>query len=108
MDRGVAIRGQVGYRDLAGFGRRFIDVSPEDPAADVLYQLGALDGIARSVGGRVALSPHGALYNAVVHHEAGCSCRWGCARVCRDTAPLVGLPGSVVLSRLLSQVTGRP
>ena len=38
--RGVRIGAQVGYRDLAGFGRRFIDVSPEDLAADVIYQIG--------------------------------------------------------------------
>ncbi len=68
--RGVAIGAQVGYRDLAGFGRRFIDVAPEDLYADVLYQLAALDGIARTVGGGVAyVKPHGALYNAAVHHE---------------------------------------
>jgi len=48
--RGVRIGAQVGYRDLAGFGRRFIDVSPKDLTADVIYQIGALDGLAR-VGG---------------------------------------------------------
>ena len=69
--RGVAIGAQVGYRDLAGFGRRFVDVSAEDLYADVLYQLAALDGIARTVGSAVTyVKPHGALYNAVVHHEA--------------------------------------
>ncbi|MGB9377363.1 MAG: LamB/YcsF family protein, partial [Mycobacteriales bacterium] len=50
----VAIGAQVGYRDLAGFGRRFIDVEPTDLYADVLYQIGALDGIARSAGGAVS------------------------------------------------------
>ena len=68
--RGVAIGAQVGYRDLAGFGRRFVDVSADDLYADVLYQLAALDGIARTVGSAVTyVKPHGALYNAVVHHE---------------------------------------
>ncbi|RIJ67049.1 LamB/YcsF family protein [Nakamurella silvestris] len=67
---GVAIGAQVSYRDLAGFGRRFIDVEPADLTADVLYQIGALDGLARSVGGSVSyVKPHGALYNTVVHHE---------------------------------------
>src|SRR4051794_41374946 len=68
---GVAIGAQVSYRDLAGFGRRFVDVAPAELTDDVLYQLAALDGIARACGGRVGyLKPHGALYNAVVTHEA--------------------------------------
>src|SRR5829696_2244399 len=63
---GVAVGAQVSYRDLAGFGRRFIDVAPGELADDVLYQLAALDGIARTSGGRVVyVKPHGALYNAV-------------------------------------------
>jgi UPF0271 protein len=71
VGRGVAIGAQVGYRDLAGFGRRFVDVAPDDLYADVLYQLSALDGIARSCGGAVGyVKPHGALYHAVTRHEA--------------------------------------
>lgn len=63
--RDVVLGAQVGYRDLAGFGRRFVEVSRRDLTADVLYQVGALDGMARSVGGRVAyVKPHGALYHA--------------------------------------------
>ena len=63
----MAIGAQVSYRDLAGFGRRFIDVAPAELTDDVLYQLAALDGMARTAGGRVTyLKPHGALYNAVV------------------------------------------
>jgi UPF0271 protein len=95
---GVAIGAQVSYRDLAGFGRRFIDVAPDELADDVLYQLAALDGIARAEGGRVRyVKPHGALYNAAVHHE-------GQARAVVDavvahdrTLPVLGLPGSALL-----------
>ena len=46
-ERGVAIGAQVGYRDLAGFGRRRMDIAAADLTADVLYQLGALDAFAR-------------------------------------------------------------
>ncbi len=42
------IGAQVGYPDLAGFGRRFIDMSPDDLTAAVIYQIGALDGLARA------------------------------------------------------------
>jgi 5-oxoprolinase (ATP-hydrolysing) subunit A len=68
--RGIAIGAHVAYRDLPGFGRRFIDVAPDELTADVLYQLGALEGFARAAGARVRyVKPHGALYNTIVHHE---------------------------------------
>jgi 5-oxoprolinase (ATP-hydrolysing) subunit A len=64
--RGVAIGAHVGYRDLAGFGRRYVDYSATELADAVLYQLAALDGIARSAGSSVGyVKPHGALYHAV-------------------------------------------
>src|SRR5918995_758123 len=69
-ETGVAIGAQVGYRDLAGFGRRFIDMEPDALTADVIYQIGALEAFARVAGSRVRyVKPHGALYNAIVHHE---------------------------------------
>ena len=62
--RGVVVGAQVSYPDLVGFGRRDMDLAPEQVTADVLYQLGALAGIARAAGTAVAyLKPHGALYN---------------------------------------------
>jgi UPF0271 protein len=63
-ERGVSIGAQVSYRDLAGFGRRRMDVPHDELAADVMYQLGALDACARAAGSRVRyVKPHGALYN---------------------------------------------
>lgn len=63
--RGVVVGAQVSYRDLAGFGRRYIAYERAELTADVLYQLAALDGIARTAGTRVAyVKPHGALYHA--------------------------------------------
>ena len=60
----VAVGAQVSYRDLAGFGRREMTVEPEELAADVLYQMGALDGLCRTVGTAVRyVKPHGALYH---------------------------------------------
>ncbi|MDP9240795.1 MAG: LamB/YcsF family protein [Actinomycetota bacterium] len=65
--RGVTIGAQVGYRDLAGFGRRAIEIAPADLTAEVIYQIGALDAFARVAGDRVRyVKPHGALYNAAV------------------------------------------
>jgi UPF0271 protein len=97
-ERGVVIGAQVGYRDLAGFGRRFIDVEPEDLTNDVLYQLGALESFARVAGTRVRyLKPHGALYNAIVHHQAQAEAVADAVLRYDPTLPVLGLPGSVWL-----------
>ncbi|MDF8264375.1 LamB/YcsF family protein [Luteipulveratus flavus] len=97
---GVAIGAQVGYHDLAGFGRRFIDVDPDDLYADVVYQIGALDGIARTCGSRVRyVKPHGALYNTVVTHEEQAQAVVRAVHDLDPTLPLLGLPGSALLAR---------
>lgn len=97
-ERGVAIGAQVSYRDLAGFGRRFLDVDPAVLADEVLYQVGALDACARAGGGRVGyVKPHGALYNAAVHHEAQAAAVVAGVRAFGDL-PVLGLPGSVLLA----------
>ena len=67
---GITIGAHVGYRDLAGFGRRFVDCSATELVDDVLYQMGALQAMARSAGGEIRyVKPHGALYHAMVDHE---------------------------------------
>ncbi|MBV4535903.1 MULTISPECIES: LamB/YcsF family protein [Pseudomonas] len=66
--RGVAIGAHVAYPDLVGFGRRNMDIPAEQLRADVIYQIGALMGLARSAGTRVSyVKPHGALYNTIAH-----------------------------------------
>lgn len=98
--QGVVIGAQVGYRDLAGFGRRFIDVAPDELEADVLYQLSALSGIAVAAGGAVAyLKPHGALYHAVNSHEAQADAVIA-AVVAFGGLPVLGLAGSSFLDRV--------
>ncbi len=95
---GVVVGAQVAYRDLAGFGRRFVDATVEELRADLIYQIGALDGICRSVGTRVAyVKPHGALYNTVVHHQAHASAVVAAVTAYDATLPVMGLPGSEVL-----------
>lgn len=97
-ERGVVVGAQVGYRDLAGFGRRFVDMDPGELADDVVYQLGALDGMCRVAGTAVRyLKPHGALYNAVVHHTAQAQAVVDAVRAYDPTLPVLGLPGSELL-----------
>ena len=104
---GVAIGAQVGYGDLPGFGRRFIDVEPDALTADVVYQLGALDAFARIAGDRVRyVKPHGALYNAIVHHEQQAAAVVRAVTDYDPRLPVVGLPGSVWLR--LAREAGLP
>ena len=94
----VAIGAQVGYRDLAGFGRRFIDVEPNVLTQDVIYQIGALDAFARVAGSRVRyVKPHGALYNAIVNHEEQAAAVVQAVIDLDPSMSLMGLPGSAVL-----------
>ncbi|MGY1633588.1 LamB/YcsF family protein [Geodermatophilus sp. SYSU D01186] len=98
VEAGVAIGAQVSYRDLAGFGRRFMDVEPDELTADVLYQLGALEAFARVAGGRVRyVKPHGALYNAIVRHEEQAAAVVRAVVEYDRTLPVLGLPGSAWL-----------
>ncbi len=95
---GVAIGAQVGYRDLPGFGRRFIDIEPEALRDDVIYQIGALDAFARVAGSKVRyVKPHGALYNAIVHHEEQAAAVVEAVCDYDGTLPVLGLPGSAWL-----------
>jgi UPF0271 protein len=94
-ERGVVVGAQVGYHDLAGFGRRFVDVAPDELTNDVLYQVGALEAFARVAGTRVAyVKPHGALYNTIVHHEAQAAAVVEAVRRYDPSLPVLGLPGS--------------
>jgi UPF0271 protein len=96
---GVKIGAQVSYRDLAGFGRRFIDADPVELADEVLYQIGALDACARAAGTEVVyVKPHGALYNATVHHEKQAEAVVNGTKAFKDL-PILGLPGSQLLEK---------
>ena len=96
-ERGVVIGAQVGYRDLAGFGRRRIDVDPAELEAEVLYQLGALDGCARPAGTRVRyVKPHGALYSTAADDPAQAGALARAVAAYDRRLPLLGLPGSAL------------
>lgn len=94
-ERGVRIGAQVSYRDLAGFGRRFIDVAPEDLVADVVYQIGALQAIAHAAGSAVSyVKPHGALYNAIVTNREQAAAVAEAVGLVEAGLPVLGMTGS--------------
>ncbi|MHA7291584.1 LamB/YcsF family protein [Arthrobacter sp. MDT3-24] len=94
----VTVGAHVGYRDLAGFGRRSLDMSFDELFGDVLYQLGALDGVAHAVGASVDyVKPHGALYNRLVHDAEQASAVVAAIQAYDPGLPILGLPGSQLL-----------
>lgn len=96
-ERGVRIGAQVSYRDLAGFGRRSMDVPADELAAEVAYQIGALEVFARAAGTRVSyVKPHGALYNRVVHDEQQAEAVVEGVMLTGERLPLLGPPGSTL------------
>jgi 5-oxoprolinase (ATP-hydrolysing) subunit A len=64
QSHGVSIGAHPSYPDLAGFGRRRMDLTPQEVYDCILYQIGALSGFVRAAGVRLNhVKPHGALYN---------------------------------------------
>ena len=93
--RGVRIGAQVSYRDLAGFGRRYIDITPEDLTADVMYQIGALSALATAAGSSVSyVKPHGALYNTIVTDRDQAAAVAQAVHAVDASLPVLGLAGS--------------
>ncbi|MGX1767751.1 LamB/YcsF family protein [Dietzia sp. NPDC055343] len=101
--RGVALGAHPSYRDGANFGRVAQDLSREEVARLVQFQLEELDMAARRHGTRVRyLKPHGALYNRIVHDaEQAAGVMDAVLRYAElareEPLPVLGLPGSVVL-----------
>ncbi|MBW8737554.1 MAG: LamB/YcsF family protein [Streptomyces turgidiscabies] len=105
--RGVRIGAQVSYRDLAGFGRRAMDVPPDELAAEVAYQIGALEVFARAAGTRVSyVKPHGALYNRAMHDAEQAAAVIDGVLLAGKGLAVLGLPGSRLLE--LAGAAGLP
>jgi len=94
-ENGVVVGAHVGYRDLYGFGRRNIDVSASDLTADVIYQIGALQGLAAAAGTVVRyVKPHGALYNTIAHDRRQADAVIAAVKAVDAKLPLMALAGS--------------
>jgi UPF0271 protein len=95
---GVTVGAHPGYPDLQGFGRRVLEMTPEEVEAMVLYQIGALAGFAKAHGVElVHVKPHGALYNqAAKDRPLADAIARAVSRMSRGLV-LVGLAGSLLL-----------
>lgn len=67
---GVAVGAHIGLPDKQGFGRRMMDITPEELRADTVYQIAAIDGVSRMYGIKLQhVKPHGILYRMVSENE---------------------------------------
>ncbi|HEY2376756.1 MAG TPA: 5-oxoprolinase subunit PxpA [Gemmatimonadaceae bacterium] len=98
LEHGVAIGAHPGLPDLVGFGRRAMQVTPQEVYDLVIYQVGALWGFVRAAGAALRhVKPHGALYNMAVAQPPLAD---AIARAVHDVDSrliLFGLAGSVML-----------
>ncbi|ROP60623.1 LamB/YcsF family protein [Curtobacterium sp. PhB115] len=96
--RGVSVGAHVAYRDLAGFGRRLVHVTPDELYADVVHQLGALVAAARVAGTAVTyVKPHGALYNTACADPVQADVVVRAVADVDPTLAVLALPGSELL-----------
>ena len=99
LEKGVKIGAHPGLQDLIGFGRRNINISPQEAYDIVLYQIGALNGFLQAEGGRMQhVKPHGALYNmAAKNKELALAIAEAVYKINSDLI-LFGLSGSELIS----------
>ncbi len=94
FERGVQVGAHPGYPDLVGFGRRQMKLSALECYDNAVYQIGALAGFARALGGRLShVKAHGMLYNTA---ERDAELADALARAVRDvdaSLVLFGMPG---------------
>jgi UPF0271 protein len=92
---GCTIGAHPSYPDIAGFGLRYMDLTPGEIHAIVQYQLGALDGFLRMEGMALHhVKCHGALYNRAVKDEVVAKALAESVAAYRSDLPLYGFPGS--------------
>ena len=107
LRHGVAIGAHPGFDDREGFGRRPMQMGPNEVIDLILYQLGALDAIARAEGAALRhVKPHGALYNQAEADEALTLAIIAGIRAFDPTLRLVGRAGSAM--QRAAQAGGHP
>ena len=104
VEKGVSIGAHVSYPDRVGFGRRDMDVTSAELIADVIYQIGALKGVAAAAGVTVGyVKPHGALYNRIAHDPKQGQAVIDGIKAIDPSLVLMGLAGAPILD-LAAQV----
>ncbi|PYZ96187.1 lactam utilization protein LamB [Alteribacter lacisalsi] len=92
---GTGLGAHPGLPDLGGFGRRYIEVEPEDVYNMVVYQIGALNAFVQLEGERLQhVKPHGALFNMAAKNRVTADAIARAVRDVDDSLILFGLAGS--------------
>lgn len=69
-EQGVMVGAHPGYPDLLGFGRRKMDITPDEARNYMLYQVGALKAFTEAHGVKLQhMKLHGAFYNTACNDE---------------------------------------
>jgi UPF0271 protein len=103
--KGVSIGAHVSYPDRVGFGRRDMDVTSGELIADVIYQIGALKGMAAAAGVTIGyVKPHGALYNRIAHDQKQGQAVIDAIKAIDPSLVLMGLANAPILK--LAQASG--
>ncbi len=85
------------YPDLAGFGRRKMEIKSEELKAIVKYQIAALKGLCESSGGQLSyVKPHGSLYNVCSNSERETIAVIEAIQEMDDSLAFMGLAGSIM------------
>lgn len=67
---GVRVGAHIGFQDKQGFGRRFMDIKPEEAYELTIYQIGALDGFLKISNMQMShVKLHGALYMLAMENK---------------------------------------
>ena len=92
----VRIGAHPSYPDLAGFGRRPMELSHEELYALVRYQVAALKGMTESLGGKLSyVKPHGALYNTAASSISVTKTIIAAVQSIDENLFIMGLAGSI-------------
>ncbi|MFJ2333429.1 5-oxoprolinase subunit PxpA [Pseudomonas helleri] len=103
-EKNVTIGAHVSYPDKVGFGRRNMDVASDELTADVIYQIGALQALAKAAGTSVRyVKPHGALYNTIAHDRRQAMAVIVAIRAIDPALVLVALAGSPLIELARSE-----
>ena len=98
IKNGVAIGAHPSFPDRENFGRTAMDLPPETVYAQVLYQIGALDGMVRAQNDVMRhVKPHGMLYNQAAKDADLADAIARAVRDCNPQLILVGLAGSELI-----------
>lgn len=99
IEKGVAIGAHTSFPDLQGFGRRNMALSPQEVYDICVYQIGAMFGIVRALGGKLHhVKPHGALYNMAAKDAKLAESIAKATRAIHPNLILYGLAGSYLIS----------